>query len=374
MEETIRFCNALIAGPKAITQGELFVRGGKIIEPQQMECRVLDLQGKLIAPGFIDLQVNGGFGYDFSSEPESIEKVAQKLPSTGVTSFLATLVSLPLSEYEHALTKIHRSQVHHGAALLGTHLEGPYCNAAFKGAHSANTLQQAGELDFWQKLLSCYPVKIVTLAPEVPGALKLLSYLQQQSIIAACGHTNASYDELRQAKQNGLSMATHLFNAMRPLHHRECGPIGFVLGDKAVPYSLIADGKHISDAVIRLAWNAFPEGLILTSDASAALGLKSGSFSLAGQEIEIREGAAYLSGSNILAGGMCPLNEMVVLFKNITGCSLHEALQCVTSKPAKLLGLEGKKGSLAVGADADFVILDPETLKVHASYVAGIQR
>src|SRR4029077_9953257 len=106
------FCNGLIVGPRTMTQGELFVRGGKIIESQKLECRVIDLQGKLIAPGFIDLQVNGGFGYDFSSAPESIEKVAQKLPSTGVTSFLATLVSLPLSKYAQALTKISQKQVH----------------------------------------------------------------------------------------------------------------------------------------------------------------------------------------------------------------------------------------------------------------------
>ena len=226
-------------------------------------------------------------------------------------------------------------------------------------------------LDFWKKIVPHYPIKIVTLAPELPGAVKLIHYLHENGILVSCGHTEATHDDLERAKLAGLSMVTHLFNAMRSLHHRESGPIGFVLGDRAVPYSLIADGKHVNGSAIKLAWNAFSEGLILVTDSIAALGLKSGHFSLGGKEIEVRENAAYLSKSDVLAGGMCPMNKMVLHLKKITGCTLPEAIACATSKPAKLLGLEGKKGSLEAHADADFILLDPETLKVHASYVSG---
>jgi len=370
MSEIILFSNTNIVREDAIQNGSLYVQNGKIVAPVDSPDRILDLDGKLVVPGLIDLQINGGFGVDFTAQPDKASTVQKNLPCFGVTSFLITLVSQPLENYEKILKTCDFSSSI-GAQPLGFHLEGPHFNKKRKGAHSEEHILERCDLSFWKEIIKRYPVKMVTLAPELEGALELIQFLSKEGIKVSCGHTEADTEVLRKAKIKGLSFATHLFNAMRPLSAREPGVIGFVLGDRALDYSLIADTVHVSPESVRVCYNANPDGLMLVSDASSLMGMESGEYYLGKEKIVLKNKRAHILGTETLAGSVCPLNEMVVNFQKMTSCSLVEAINAATIKPAKLLGLQGKKGSLQIGADADFFISKDEKLQPLATYVGG---
>jgi N-acetylglucosamine-6-phosphate deacetylase len=371
MSQVILFANANIVRDNAIVKGSLFVQNGIIIPPVDNPHQTVDLEGRLISPGLIDLQVNGGFGVDFTSQPEKIGHVCKNLPRYGITSFLLTLISQPLEKYPKILATLSSSEECHGAYPLGIHIEGPHFSKNKKGSHKDEYIVETCKKAFWAELLAGYHIKMVTLAPELEGAIELISYAAEQGVVVSCGHTEADSAILRKAKAAGLKFVTHLYNAMKPLQARDPGPIGFVLGDRALEYSLIADGHHVSPEAIRLAWNAYKEGLILVSDASSLLGMETGVYQLGTEKIEVQGKKSVLQGTSTLAGGMCPLNEMVVNLQKITSCSLVEAISCATIKPAKLLGLQGKKGSLSIGNDADFFVAESENLRVLSTYVGG---
>jgi N-acetylglucosamine-6-phosphate deacetylase len=215
-------------------------------------------------------------------------------------------------------------------------------------------------------------VKIVTLAPEIPGARRAIEFLKKRHIIASAGHTLATYSEMREGFQQGISFATHLFNAMRPMHQREPGAIAAILTNKNLFYSIIADGIHLHSATLELAWRAHPEGLVLITDAINALGLKHGKYQLGSKEIEVQNGKAYISNSTILAGSILSMDAAVRNFKSSVRCSSIEALEAASLKPAQVLGMSHIKGSLAFGADADFNILNDE-LYVQACYINGLK-
>lgn len=369
---SLHFYNALVLREHRIEKGELWVSDGKIVSPQAHVEKSIDLEGKLIAPGFIDLQLNGAFGVDITSQPERINEVAARLGEFGVTAFLGTVISSTPEHYKKALP-ILCQQIGgtDGAELLGLHLEGPCLNPLQAKAHSNACLRPCSD---FVTPLACYGsmegVRIVTLAPEVAGADKWIPSLVRQGIVVSAGHTMATCGEMEKGVEAGVSMATHLFNAMGPFHHREPGVIGTILNRPEVYFSLIADGVHLHPMAVALAWHCQPQSIVLVSDGMSGMGLGDSSAKLAGRRVGIEKGKAVIEGTSTLAGSVVGMDQLLRNYLDFTKASLVEALEAASWRPAKLLGIEKRKGTLSVGADADLVILD-EHLQLSACYAKG---
>ena len=362
---TVCFSNGKILRRHQIVAEDLWVSNGKVIPPQAKANTILDMDGNLIAPGYIDLQVNGGFGVDFTEGLEQLQKVAAGLPRYGVTAFLPTIISTFPEKYRQIIASFYPCQ---GATPLGIHLEGPFLNPEQAGAH-----QKKYFLEFEKGVESCYGplknVKMVTLAPELLGAANVIAELNNQGILVSAGHTQASFDEMN---QSGIKLVTHLFNAMGPFHHRAPGVIGAVLTRPELHYTIIADGIHVHPAALKMAWEANPKGLILISDAMVALGEGQGKYRFGGLDVEVEDNRATLAGTKRIAGSVLTLDTAVRNLSQATGCSIIEAIEAASLKPAKILGLS-QKGHLEFGADADFNILS-SGLDVKACYIAGTKQ
>lgn len=370
--KAVRYFNGRVLRGHQLVQEDLWVAGGKVIPPRQTPDEEIDVRGLIIAPGYIDLQINGAFGIDFSLQPEKINDVAKLLPRYGVTAFLPTIISSSHESYRHIFSHLRdRTFMPKIAANLGLHLEGPFFNPKFCGAHETCYIRTFEEESIEEFFSDMEAVKIITLAPEVQGASKLIGQLRQKNIIVSVGHSNATYEEMEEAMKNGASFVTHLFNAMTPFHHRNPGIIGAVLTNPNMYYSVIADGHHLHPATLRMAWRSHPEGLVLVSDAIEALGLPSGSYRLGTKEIEVKNDKAYVAGTKVLAGSVLSMDAAVRYLRSCTGCSIPQALEAASYKPAQVLGIK-TKGTLEEGADADFLFLDDD-LYVRACFIAGQQ-
>lgn len=366
-----RYFNGSILRNHAFVDEELWVSNGKIISPQKKSDLNVNVKGKLIAPGYIDIQINGGFGVDFSSQPEMVDKVAKKLTQYGVTAFLPTVVSLPPDRYPKILPFLKpKPGGLHGATILGIHLEGPFFSVNKCGAHEATAIQEQISLFSLEK---CYGdldgVKIITLAPEIPGALAIISNLAKKGIVVAAGHTKATSEELQKAQEAGLSLVTHLFNAMPAFHHRSPGVVGACLTNPKIYFSMIVDHVHLHPAAIHIAWKSHPSGLILITDAMQALGMPFGKYKLGDKQVESRETGVYLDGTEILAGSNLSMDQAVRnLFLQTKGSPVA-AIEAASLRPAELLNLP-HKGNLSIGSDADFIFLDQD-LHVLSCYING---
>jgi N-acetylglucosamine-6-phosphate deacetylase len=331
--------------------------------------RRLDASGLMAAPGFIDLQVNGACGRDFTSEPAAMWEVGTTLARHGVTSFLATIVSAAPGSIDHAIAAWGSAPAAEGAAPIGLHLEGPYLSPARAGAHRSSWLRppDRAEAEGWTPAVG---VRMVTLAPELPGALDLVADLAGRDVVVAAGHTDGDAATGRAAAQAGVRYLTHAFNAMRPLDHRDPGLAAALLDDPRVTVGLIADGRHVAPEILRLALRMLGPGrLSLVSDAMAGLDMAPGTMRLGDVDVLIGpEGARLADGT--LAGSIAGLDACLRTLVAATGCSLADALAAVTSAPARLLGLGDGRGELAIGGRADVTLLTPE-LEVAATMVAG---
>ncbi|XP_017895806.1 PREDICTED: N-acetylglucosamine-6-phosphate deacetylase isoform X1 [Capra hircus] len=405
----IQFTNCRILRGGALLREDLWVRGGRILDPEKLffeERRVADEQrdcgGCILAPGFIDVQINGGFGVDFSQASEDVGSgvalVARRILSHGVTSFCPTLVTSPLEVYHKVLPQIPvKSGGPHGAGVLGVHLEGPFISREKRGAHPEAHLRSF-EADAFQDVLATYGgldnVRIVTLAPELGHSHEVIRELTALGICVSLGHSVADLGTAEEAVQSGATFITHLFNAMLPFHHRDPGIVGLLTSDRLpagrrIFYGMIADGIHTNPAALRIAHRAHPKGLVLVTDAVPALGLGNGRHTLGQQEVEVEGLTAYVAGclvsfpplaprtcplcsrgTNTLSGSIAPMDACVRHFLQATGCSVESALEAASLHPAQLLGLEKCKGTLDFGADADFVVLD-DSLHVRATYISG---
>ena len=327
--------------------------------PVPVQTRHLAGCGLVASPGYIDIQLNGGFGMDFTCDPESIWQVAARLPQFGVTSFLPTMISAPLQAYENAL-EVHQGGPPpglRGAAPLGWHFEGPFLNPCKKGAHLAEHLRRPRPegLAKWQPGRG---LRMVTLAPELTRARQVAEVLAGRGIVVSTGHSLASYEEAETAFTGAFRCGTHWLNAMPPLEKHDPGLAGFLMTGKNTCFSIIADGVHVHPALVALAWQINPRGLILISDAMAALGMPPGEYKLAGQTVQVSDTAARLPDS-ALAGSILSPDAAVRNLAAFSGCGLPQALACMTHNPAYLLGLDSK-GQLASGKDADLVLLTPD--------------
>uniref|UniRef100_A0A8B9G8B2 N-acetylglucosamine-6-phosphate deacetylase n=1 Tax=Amazona collaria TaxID=241587 RepID=A0A8B9G8B2_9PSIT len=386
----VQFTNCRILRSHQLQREDLWVREGKILNPEKLFFEEkgsadiqLDCKDSIIAPGFIDVQINGGFGVDFSLATDDfksgIDMVSQKILSHGVTSFCPTLVTSPPAVYHQVLPQISvRNGGAHGAGILGAHLEGPFISKEKKGAHPEHCLRTF-EAGAFQDLLATYGsldcVRIVTLAPEMKRSSEVIRELTKRGICVSLGHSVANLSQAEDAVQHGATFITHLFNAMLPFHHRDPGIVGLLTSDKIpagrrVFYGMISDGIHTNPAALRIAHRAHPKGLVLVTDAIAGMGLAPGRHTLGQQVVEIDGLNTYIAGTKTLSGSVATMDTCVRHFQEATGCSVEIALEAASLHPAQLLGIERKKGTLNFDSDADFLMLNDD-LYVQATYIAG---
>ncbi len=336
--------------------------------------REISLEGLLIAPGFIDQHLHGGGGAEIASgTAESFIETAKFHAAHGTTSFLATTIS----DSREKLERIAKSYAaldeleYKGARCLGIHLEGPYISTKYPGIHSETHLRlpSVGEVSTLQRL-SKGGIKIVTMAPELPGALDVAETLADEGIISQIGHSAADFNTTLEAISAGFKGVTHCFNQMTPFHHREPGIIGAALTRPELNVELIADGVHLHKAAIDIVYRAKgPEGIILVSDAMAPAGLLDGYFHTSVGDLTLTMDALR-NETGQLAGSALTLDKAVKNIIQYTDCALSEAFRMATYNPARLLGINKRKGSLYPGKDADLVIMTND-LEVIATMVNG---
>ena len=331
---------------------------------------LIDLEGHHLAPGFIDVQMNGGFGHDLTSDPWTIPVLAGHLPAHGVTAFLPTIITSPADSVVAALDVVRglRRPAAGGASVLGLHMEGPFLSPERVGAHESAYLRlpDPSLTRGWSRGSG---VRLVTLAPELPGSLAVVRELVARGVAVSAGHSMASYSQLGDAVDAGVRAATHLFNAMGPFHHREPGLIGRAFTDDRLAASIIVDGHHVHTAAVRTAWTMLGAGrLMLITDAIAGLGMGDGLFELAGVPVQVSGGAAR-TADGVLAGSVLSMDEAVRNLIEITGCSPSEAFASASTTPARVLG-ETDRGMISEGMRADLTVLD-ETLSVVTTFVDG---
>lgn len=393
MDRIVRFTNCQVLRGGKLVKEDLWVRGGRIVDPRPLfygeklrETEVVDCQDGIVAPGFIDVQINGAFGYDFSSSPdtvaESLRQVAKRLLECGVTSFCPTIVTSSPETYHALLPQIERTEGGKGgAAIVGVHLEGPFISREKKGAHSEEHIW-SGERVQWQDIEECYGdlsnASIITVAPERNGLddCTMIHHLCEKQIIVSLGHSTANLSEAKRAVDCGARFITHLFNAMLPFHHRDPGLVGLLTTRKNTFYGIIADGVHTDMAAVHLAYHSHPQGLVLVSDAMAAAGLGVGRHNLGPVSVDVTQVDDHLQATladnpETLAGSAAMLDFCVQWFWKASQCSEAQALETASAHPAKLLNLH-QKGSLDFDMDADIVVLDKD-LKVCQTFIAGEQ-
>jgi N-acetylglucosamine-6-phosphate deacetylase len=332
---------------------------------------VIDLTGMLLVPGFVDLHVHGGGGANHeSADPEGSTAVVAFHRRRGTTTSLASLVTLAPSDLLRAVDAL--ADVCEAGVIAGIHLEGPWLARKRCGAHDPQ-LVRAPDLVELDALLQAARghVRQITIAPELPGALELVRRVVDAGIIAALGHTDATYAEARAAFDSGVVLATHLYNGMRPVHHREPGPALAALEDERVTLELIADGAHLHDAVVAAAFaQAGAARVALVSDAIGATGAPDGDYTLGPISIRVTDGVARVADGTSLAGST--LTQDAALRRVVFNCGvpLPDAVTALSLTPARALGLEGRVGSIAPGLRADLVVLD-DGLQVRAVMVGG---
>jgi N-acetylglucosamine-6-phosphate deacetylase len=330
----------------------------------------LDASGLMVVPGFIDLQICGGFGHDFTSEPEGVWLVGSALTRHGVTAFLPTLVSCRPSTVGRALAVLQAGPPdgYAGATPLGLHCEGPMLAPSRRGAHLARHLRPPS-FDVIEKWSRDSGVRMVTIAPELPGAEAVIRALVDRSTVVSAGHSDASFDVAIKAFEQGVSAGTHLFNTMSGFHHRDPGLVGALLATPGIRAGLIADGVHVHPGAVAAAWRAKgPGGIALVTDAMAAMGTDLVRVRLGDATVSVA-GSTARSEEARLAGSVLTLDRAVVNLIRWTGCEPEEAIAAVTSTPAVILG-EGRRGLIAPGARADLVLLT-SGMRVVATLVDG---
>ena len=319
----------------------------------------------IAAPGFVDLQVNGFAGVDFlGADADGYAAAGQALMETGVTAYLPTFVTSSEAELVTALRAVPDARP--GPRILGAHLEGPFLSPTRPGAHD-RAARRDPDSALLERLLEAGPVRLVTLAPELPGALELIELLHARDVTVSLGHTDADAAAAHAAFGRGVRSVTHIFNAMRPLAHRDPGIVGAALARPEVSIQAIVDGVHLAPEIVRLLLLVARERLALVTDAIAGAACGDGTYALGRAEVVVSDGVARARGG-VLAGSVLTMPQAV---RNLVehGASLEQALTAASAVPARVLGLPSV-GRLAPGCPADVVVLD-DRLDVVRTVVAG---
>ncbi|WP_270180560.1 N-acetylglucosamine-6-phosphate deacetylase [Alkalihalobacillus sp. CinArs1] len=376
----------IYAEDETIQNGYLKVRNGKIVaighsnslETSPDEPVYQAPKNHSLLPGMIDVHIHGANGADtMDATPEAIETIARTLPSEGTTSFLATTITNDDLAIETALSNVGdyilNKQSPGHAEIIGVHLEGPFINHIRAGAQPSEAIQKPDISVFkrWNELAQG-TIKLVTLAPELGSGMELVRYLSKQGIVASIGHSDATYEDVQEAIKNGATHVTHLYNGMRGLHHREPGVVGAALLFPELKAEIIADGHHVRPEMIDLAYRQKnDEGIVLITDSMRAKCLKNGSYDLGGQDVSVEDGKALLENGT-LAGSVLKMNQALKNIQTFTGCSLQSAIKMAAENPARQLGVFDRKGSIAVGKDADLILLDEEG-EIYATFCKGVR-
>ena len=332
----------------------------------------VDLGERLLVPGFIDIQVNGGGGLLFNDSPsvETIAHIGAAHRRFGTTRFLATMISDSRTQRQDAIDAVRMALAKEISGILGIHLEGPHLNDTFRGVHSSRWLKPLVDEEITLAMSLETGCTLMTLAPEMVSD-QAIQMLRDAGIILAVGHTGASYDQVRHAFALGVTGITHLFNGMAPLMSRLPGAVGAALDTDTVACTVIADGYHVHDSLISLAWHRKPRGkLFLISDAMPPAGIQTmETFLLDGTVVHVSDGMC-LTPQGRLAGSSVTMDAMVRHCVQVVGLPLDEVLRMASTYPAAFLNLDHRYGRIAVGMMADFVLLDEE-LRVRDIWFAG---
>lgn len=348
--------------------GDVFVKDGRINKIGYTLCekaeQTIDAGEKnlLLLPGYIDIHIHGAAGYDtMDGTAEALHQMARFLVKEGVTSFLATTMTQSIEAIEKALVNISEFKGGVGEAqMLGAHVEGPFISKRRAGAQPVQYIipPSIDYLHRWHKL-SGYRIKEMTIAPEIEGGFPFIKELKKLGILASIGHSDATIEEVEIAVNKGVTQATHLFNQMRPFHHREPGVVGGVLYEDRVRVELIVDFVHCHPKAVDLVYRLKgASNIILITDAIRAKGLTYGSYDLGGQSVQVTKEGAHLS-NGALAGSVLSMEQAVKNMHAITNCSMQELVAMSSLNAASQLKLS-TKGKIEEGYDADLVLLDKE--------------
>jgi N-acetylglucosamine-6-phosphate deacetylase len=331
-------------------------------------ARIIDFSDAILTPGLVDIHIHGAAGHDvMEGDADSLAAIERLLARHGVTSYCPTTVTAPLNETLAALEKLAKAvesakTITHAdrAQPLGIHLEGPFLSHARPGVHPPVSLQPASERVFapmWEAAVG--QVAILTIAPELGGALALIAEAAQRGVCVSIGHTNADSDEAKAGIKAGARHVTHAFNAMRRMEHRDPGVLGVVLTDDSITADIIVDGLHVEPEVVDLFLRT--KGLdraVLISDALSATGMPDGTYRLGMFEVQVRDGRCESHGK--LAGSVLTLDQAIGNVMRFARLSFQDGLRLATLNPARVLGIENRKGVLKPGADADIAVFTPE--------------
>ena len=366
---------------EAVHDGYLLVEDGRIREIGEGKpplvrraSETLDAGGKLVLPGFMDIHANGGGGsITLEGTLEAIRSIARAHAKFGTTAMLPAVISIDDATLRKAVSAIAEASdtATGGADILGVHLEGPFLSPARRGIHQKEFLRSPST-EYFDEIyeLAKGKLRIIALAPELDGAMNLTKHASALGVIASLAHSDADYQQTLEAIESGLRLCDHIFNAMPPLMHRAPGPVGAFLTSRDTYVEMIADGFHVHPAVMDMVIRTKgTDRVILVTDAMPPAGTSMTSFSMLGTRFDVKGNSCFALDGR-LAGTALTMNKAVKLIVDSTSTSLVDALKLASLNPARLLGIDGTKGSLEVGKDADIVVADPD-LNVRATVVAG---
>ena len=365
-----------------ISNGQVLVEEGKIkrissTEIETTDFPVIDGEGKWLLPGLIDIHINGGGGgMSTDCSTESIEKIVQTHAKFGTTGMLVTMISAEenvLIDSAAAIATVADDKTIQGSKILGIHLEGPFLSEGKRGVHQKEVLRKPSiELFYKINKSAKNKIKILSLAPELDGAMDLIEYAVKQGIIVGLAHSEATYDVTKQAISKGLNLCIHLFNGMSPLSHKEAGPVGAFLTTENTFVEIIPDGIHIVPEVMKVVYRVKnPNNIIIITDAVRPAGTDMKFFEMLGSEIAVSGNTCYLPTTNILAGSALTMNVALRIFMEKTPkCPILDAIKMASLNPARLLKIDDRKGSIEEGKDADLILVDDE-FNVRLTVVEG---
>jgi len=360
--------NATDGPDSVLVEGDTITWVGRGRPPERPDDEVVAAPGEVIAPGFIDLQVNGFAGHDAATGADAIAAMSEGLAATGVTAFLPTIISEPVEVGAAFTAAVGAASEAPGARVLGAHVEGPFLNPSFRGAHLRDHLSEptAENVDV---VLAARP-RLVTLAPELPGGLTATERLHRAGIVVAAGHTGADFEQGRKAIAAGVRFATHVYNAMPQVHHRRPGIALALALDPRVTAGLIADGEHVHPSVCeQLVRVKGYSRVALTTDQTSAAGQPPGTYALSGRSV-VSDGKVVRLEDGTLAGSAATMPDLVRLMARLPGVGVARAISLASSVPARVLG-ERRMGRLTAGACADIVVLDAD-LRVRLTMIRGV--
>lgn len=367
--------NGKIILPDSIVEGRALLFDEKIAglsETVPEGAEIIDAKGRYVAPGLVDIHIHGYLGEDTSDgSVEGIRKMAEGIVKNGVTAWLPTTMTVSYDDLRRAFDAVRvlmdKKNNPKGAQIMGVHAEGPFINPSKKGAQAVEYIRPA---DAPFLIENSDVIRIVTIAPEMPGALDCIREVTKKtSILVSMGHTAANYETAKAGIEAGVRHATHLFNAMTPLNHRDPGVVGASLADDRVSTELIADTFHISPDLFGLVAKVKGDNLVLITDCTRAGGLEDGEYTLGGQPIFVKGIECRLADGTI-AGSVLKLNNAIRNMRDHTSLPLEQIVRMASINAARCIGLDKTKGSLEAGKDADIILAD-ENFAVSETIIAG---